>query len=179
MDTPARTALGLRDASRGRDLTGEIEATGRRALPLQMDVTRLAEVDAAVDRAIAHFGRVDILVNNVGGGPEGRAEDVTEEDFDLTLDLNVKATFFTSQKVGRHMIGRGYGRIVNLSSQAGFIALLGEAVLLPRQSRGRPSGQMPGDRMGPAQHHGQRRGPTFIATPAPSRRSPTRRSAPT
>ena len=53
---------------------------------------------------------------------------MTEADFDLTLDLNVKATFFTSQKVGRHMIGRGYGRIVNLSSQAGFIALPGESV---------------------------------------------------
>jgi NAD(P)-dependent dehydrogenase (short-subunit alcohol dehydrogenase family) len=124
----ADVALGLRDAGSGGELAGAIEAMGRRALPLQMDATRLAEIDAAVDRAIAHFGGVDILVNNVGGGPEGRAEDVTEADFDLTLDLNVKATFFTSQKVGRHMIGRGYGRIVNLSSQAGFIALPGESV---------------------------------------------------
>ena len=124
----ADVALGLRDAGSGRDLAGAIEAMGRRALPLQMDATRLNEIDAAVERAIAHFCGVDILVNNVGGGPEGRAEDVTEADFDLTLDLNVKATFFTSQKVGRHMIGRGYGRIVNLSSQAGFIALPGESV---------------------------------------------------
>ena len=124
----ADVALGLRDGATGGDLAAEIERMGRRALALQMDVTRLDEITRAVEDALAHFGRIDILVNNAGLGPENPAEDVREEDFDLTLAVNLKGTFFTSQAVGRVMIDREYGRIVNLSSQAGFVALPGESV---------------------------------------------------
>lgn len=124
----ADVALGLRDASTAGDLVAAIEAMGRRALPLQMDATDLPQAYAAIDRAIAHFGRIGILVNNVGGGVEALIEDVTEANFDLTIDLNVKSTFFFSQRVGKHMIASGGGRIVNLSSQAGFIALPTESV---------------------------------------------------
>jgi NAD(P)-dependent dehydrogenase (short-subunit alcohol dehydrogenase family) len=101
---------------------------GRRALPLQMDVTKLDEISRAVDNTVAQFGRLDILVNNAGLGPQNRAEDVREEDFDLTMNVNVKGTFFASQAAGRAMIRQGYGRIVNLSSQAGFVALPTESV---------------------------------------------------
>ena len=72
---------------------------------------------------------IDILVNNAGIGPEeAAAEDWTEADFDATFDLNVKGSFFASQAVARLMIEQGGGRIVNMSSQAGFIALPGEAI---------------------------------------------------
>ena len=74
------------------------------------------------------FGRLDILVNNAGLGPENKAEDVTEADYDLTFDVNVKGTFFASQAAGKAMIRQGFGRIVNLSSQAGFVALPTESV---------------------------------------------------
>jgi NAD(P)-dependent dehydrogenase (short-subunit alcohol dehydrogenase family) len=124
----ADVALGLRDARTGGDLAREIEGLGRRALPLQMDVTRLAEVRQAIDAAAAHFGRLDILVNNAGLAPENPAEDVREEDFDLTLAVNLKGTFFASQTAGRVMIRQKYGRIVNLGSQAGFVALPTESV---------------------------------------------------
>jgi NAD(P)-dependent dehydrogenase (short-subunit alcohol dehydrogenase family) len=124
----ADVALGLRDARTGGDLAREIEGLGRRALPLQMDVTRLAEVRQAIDAAAAHFGRLDILVNNAGLAPENPAEDVREEDFDLTLAVNLKGTFFASQSAGRVMIRQKYGRIVNLGSQAGFVALPTESV---------------------------------------------------
>jgi len=124
----ADVVLGLRDQRTGGDLAKEIEALGRRALPLQMDMTRLAEVRAAVEAAVAHFGRLDILVNNAGLAPENPAEDVREEDFDLTLAVNLKGTFFASQAAGRVMIRQRYGRIVNLGSQAGFIALPTESV---------------------------------------------------
>jgi NAD(P)-dependent dehydrogenase (short-subunit alcohol dehydrogenase family) len=119
----ADVALGLRDASTGVALAQEIEGMGRRAVPLQMDVTRTGEIVRAVDEAVAQFGRLDILVNNAGLGTENPAEEVPEEDFDHTLAVNVKGTFFTSQAAGRVMIRQGYGRIVNLSSQAGFVAL--------------------------------------------------------
>jgi NAD(P)-dependent dehydrogenase (short-subunit alcohol dehydrogenase family) len=124
----ADVALGLRDASGGTDLVGEVQALGRRAVALQMDVRRTAEVARAVDAAVAGLGRLDILVNNAGVAPENPAEDVLEEDFDLTVEVNLKGTFFASQAAGRVMIRQGYGRIVNLSSQAGFVALPGESV---------------------------------------------------
>ena len=69
-----------------------------------------------------------MLVNNVGIGPENLAEDVTEDDFDLTVDVNLKGTFFTTQAVGRLMIAQQGGRIVNMSSQAGSVVLHGESI---------------------------------------------------
>jgi NAD(P)-dependent dehydrogenase (short-subunit alcohol dehydrogenase family) len=124
----ADVALGLRDVQTGADLAGEIESMGRQALRLQMDMTRLDEIRAAIDKTVAHFGRLDILVNNAGLAPGNLAEHVREEDFDLTLAVNLKGTFFASQAAGRLMIGQRYGRIINLGSQAGFVALPTESV---------------------------------------------------
>jgi NAD(P)-dependent dehydrogenase (short-subunit alcohol dehydrogenase family) len=67
-------------------------------------------------------------VNNAGIAPGNPAELVREEDFDETLAVNLKGTFFASQAAGRVMIGQGYGRIVNVGSQAGAVALPGESV---------------------------------------------------
>lgn len=124
----ADIALGLRDASSAGELGEAIRALGRRVLPLQMDVTRRSEIKSAVAEAIRHFGRIDILVNNAGIGPPNPAEDVTEEDFDYTVAVNLKGTFFVSQEVGRTMIANRGGKIVNLSSQAGFVGLPTESV---------------------------------------------------
>jgi NAD(P)-dependent dehydrogenase (short-subunit alcohol dehydrogenase family) len=127
-DAGADVALGLRDAASGTELVAEVEALGRQALALQMDVTRRDEVDAAVAATVERFGRIDVLVNNAGGGRMGGALEVTEEDFDHIVDINLKATFFVSQAVARQMIHQGGGRIVNMSSQAGFVALPRESV---------------------------------------------------
>lgn len=124
----ADIALGLRDVRTGGELVKQIEAMGRRVLPLQMDITRLDEIQSAVDSTVSHFGRLDILVNNAGLGPSNLAENVREEDFDLTLAVNLKGTFFTSQAAGRVMIRQKYGRIINLGSQAGVVALPTESV---------------------------------------------------
>lgn len=124
----ADVVLGLRDIKTAEDLASEIEAMGRRALRLQMDVTRLDEIHEAVASTVKHFGRIDILVNNAGLGPSNLAENVREEDFDLTLAVNLKGTFFTSQAAGRVMIEQKYGRIINLGSQAGLVALPTESV---------------------------------------------------
>lgn len=124
----ADVALGFRNSTGDDTLTQEIRAMGRKAVALQMDVMKLPEITAAIDQVIAQFGRLDILVNNVGRGPGNPAEDVREADFDLTLAINLKGTFFTSQAAGRHMIRQGYGRIINIGSQAGFVALPGEAI---------------------------------------------------
>jgi NAD(P)-dependent dehydrogenase (short-subunit alcohol dehydrogenase family) len=93
-----------------------------------MDVLALDQIEAAVNEVVSKFGRLDILVNNAGASPENPAEDVVVSDFDLTLDVNVKGVFFASQAAGRQMIRQGYGRIISLSSQAGFVALPTESV---------------------------------------------------
>jgi NAD(P)-dependent dehydrogenase (short-subunit alcohol dehydrogenase family) len=128
-DAGADVALGLRVGTDAADLAAEIEALGRRAHRVQMDLLDLGQIGRAVEEVRATFGRIDILVNNAGIGPEERAaEDWTETEFDATFDLNVKGLFFASQAVAKVMIEQGGGRIVNLSSQAGFIALPGEAI---------------------------------------------------
>ncbi|SHE84502.1 NAD(P)-dependent dehydrogenase, short-chain alcohol dehydrogenase family [Kaistia soli DSM 19436] len=125
----ANVALGLRNAAEDHGLVAEIANLGSRAMPLQLDVRDLGQMRLAVDEAIAAFGRIDILVNNAGGGiPMAPIESVSEEDFDAVLDVNVRSTFFLSQYVGRHMIERRGGAIINIGSQAGAVALPGEGV---------------------------------------------------
>jgi NAD(P)-dependent dehydrogenase (short-subunit alcohol dehydrogenase family) len=124
----ADVALGLRDIDADANLAAEIQALGRRALPLQMDMTSLQQIARAVDDTVHHFGQLDILVNNAGIAPGNLAEDVREEDFDHTLAINLKGTFFACQAAGRVMIRGKGGRIINMSSQAGFAALPGEAI---------------------------------------------------
>ena len=124
----ADVALGLRDVTTGAGLAQEIQGLGRKALPLQMDVLHLDQITHAIQETLAYFGRLDILINNAGGGTSGLAEDVTEQDYDLTMTLNAKATFFASQVAGRVMMRQRGGRIINLSSQAGFVALPTESV---------------------------------------------------
>ncbi len=124
----ADVALGLRDVKASGDLPNQIGAMGRRALPLQMDVRRLDQIFQSVDNTVRQLGRLDILVNNAGLAPDNPAENVREEDFDLTLAVNLKGTFFASQAAGRVMIRQRSGRIINLSSQAAFVALPTESV---------------------------------------------------
>jgi NAD(P)-dependent dehydrogenase (short-subunit alcohol dehydrogenase family) len=125
----ADVALGLRDLQTGSVLAAEIERMGRRALPLQMDMTHMDQISAAaVGEAAEQFGKLDILVNNAGIAPDNLAENVTEADFDATLAINLKGTFFASQAAGRVMIRQKYGRIINMSSQAGFAALPTESI---------------------------------------------------
>ena len=128
VEAGADLALGLRDASRDDGLAGEIRDLGRRALPLQMDVTRLEEVDAAVAATVEQFGSLDLLVNNAGGGAGlVPAEEVSVAAFDRTLNVNLRGAFFACRAAFEPMRERGFGRIVTVSSQAALVALPGEA----------------------------------------------------
>jgi len=124
----ADVALGLREAKQDAGVAREIRGLGRRALPLQMDVSNTDQIFRAVDDTVKEFGHIDILVNNAGIAPENPAEHVREEDFDQTLAVNLKGTFFASQAVGRVMIRQKKGTIINMSSQAGFAALPTESI---------------------------------------------------
>jgi NAD(P)-dependent dehydrogenase (short-subunit alcohol dehydrogenase family) len=124
----ADVILGLRDKSTVQDLVGEITGMARQAFPVQMDISRIDQIHSAIAEGMAHFHHIDILVNNAGIGAPNKAEDVLEKDFDETIQVNLKGTYFTSQAVGREMIKQKSGRIINLSSQAAFVALETESV---------------------------------------------------
>ncbi len=124
----ADVAVGLRDVKADSGVTAEIRKMGRQALPLQMDMSKMDEIFRAVDDTVKEFGRIDILVNNAGVAPGNLAENVREEDFDAMLAVNLKGTFFASQAAGRVMIKQKKGTIINMSSQAGFVALPTESI---------------------------------------------------
>ena len=153
----ADVALGLRDANSDSGLAPEIRKMGRNVLPLQMDMRKMDQITSAVDETAKHFGRIDILVNNAGIAPENPAENVREEDFDATLAINLKGTFFACRAVARHMIPRKSGKIINMSSQAGFVALPTGIDLLHDQGRHRAFNQVSGRGVGRIRNHRQRR----------------------
>jgi len=120
--------LGLRDKASGKKLAQRIRRLDRKVLPVQMDVSKPAEIIAAVREGARHFGRIDILVNNAGIGAPNAAEKITERDFDATIAVNLKGTFFTAQAVGKIMLRQRRGCIINIGSQAGAVALPTESV---------------------------------------------------
>jgi 3-oxoacyl-[acyl-carrier protein] reductase len=97
----------------------EIEALGAKGLAVKCDVSRKAEVDAAVQEVIGRFGRVDVLVNNAGIFPSKPFAEMTGADFDRVMDINLKGIFHFTKAVLPSMTARKYGKMVNLSSIAG------------------------------------------------------------
>jgi len=96
----------------GRDLA----RCGRTILPLEMEVTRQEAVREAVRTAVARLGKIDVLVNNAGINIRKPVLELTEDDWDQTLDTNLKGCFFVAREVGRHMVERKSGSIVNIAS---------------------------------------------------------------
>jgi len=158
-------ALGLRDINTAGDLVSEIQSMGRKALPLQMDVTALSQISSAIQKTADRFGKLDILVNNVGNGTSGLALDVNEHDFDLTLALNLKGTFFASQAAAKLMIQQKGGRIINMSSQAGFVALPTESVYCASKAAVSHLTKCLAVEWGPHNITVNAVAPTFISTP--------------
>ncbi len=114
-------------AAHGISATGAPDAHGR-IEPLVLDVRDVDGTRVSVDAAVSRLGRIDILVNNAGLGANHDAIDVTEADWDEMMAVNLRGLFFTSQSVARHMLERGYGRIVNIGSQAGIVGIRRHAV---------------------------------------------------
>ena len=98
-----------------------IRACGRRALPLPLRLPDVSSIDSLVTEAVEAMGQVDLLVNNAGVNIPRDALELTEEDWDSVLDVNLKGLFFLSQRVAREMVLSGGGRIVNIASQNGVV----------------------------------------------------------
>ena len=101
-------------------LAEEIEKLGRRAKAVTADISNKADVDRMVDTAIATFGKIDILVCNAGITRFAPFLEMTEEDWDAVVNVDLKGTFLCGQAVARHMVPRKYGKIVNVSSLSGI-----------------------------------------------------------
>jgi NAD(P)-dependent dehydrogenase (short-subunit alcohol dehydrogenase family) len=105
-----------RDPSRLAAFKDEIEALGRRALPVKLDVLNQADIENMVRAAVSEYGRIDILVNNAGLNIRHAAVEFSWDEWDTVLNTNLKGSFFVAQAVGKEMIARKYGRIINIGS---------------------------------------------------------------
>jgi NAD(P)-dependent dehydrogenase (short-subunit alcohol dehydrogenase family) len=122
----ADLVLTSRDPATLRPFQAEIESLGRKALSLPLDVRETDSIQRMVEAAVAHFGKIDVLVNNAGCNVRKPALEITWDDWNLVLDTNLRGTFFVSQAVARHMIPKKYGRIINIgsvTSVAGYAGL--------------------------------------------------------
>jgi len=108
-----------------RGVAEEIQRLGRRSLAIQADVTRKTDVDSMVQRVMREFGKIDILVNNAGIMIRKSLLELGEDEWDLTLDTNLKGYFICSQAVGKIMVTQKRGNIINIASEQGFRALGG------------------------------------------------------
>ncbi|MGD0638670.1 MAG: SDR family NAD(P)-dependent oxidoreductase, partial [Nitrososphaerales archaeon] len=105
-------------ADEAAKVVGEIIASGGEAVALKANVAAEGEVVAMVEAAVRRFGRVDILVNNAGILRQGDLFSLRTEDIDAMLGVNVKGVIYCTREVGRHMVERGYGKVVNVASNA-------------------------------------------------------------
>ncbi|MBI3263979.1 MAG: glucose 1-dehydrogenase [Acidobacteria bacterium] len=105
------------------EVAGEIEQRGRRSLRVTTDVGNRASIEATLDRTIAAFGKVDILVNCAGRTRLTPTLELAEAEWQGILDTNTTGTLRACQVFGRHMVDRQYGRIINIASIGSFVAL--------------------------------------------------------
>ena len=119
----ARVAVAARQVGLLERLCAEIAAEGGEAAAVEMDLRDRGSIEAAVAATVERFGRLDVLVNNAGLGTNHDALDATEAEWDDLFAVNVRGLFFACQSAGRRMVGQRYGRIVNMSSQAGLVGI--------------------------------------------------------
>ena len=119
----APVALWDVDDARGQALAQRLQGQGHAALYVHCDVSRAAEVQAALTATLAAYGRVDVLVNNAGIFKAAEFLDVTEADWDAVIGVNLKGAFLVGQACARVMAAQGAGAIVNMSSVNGLMAI--------------------------------------------------------
>ena len=117
----ADVAVSARDLESLTETCSRIEALGQKSVPIACDVTRTSMISEAISTVVRELGPIDILINNAGVNLPRPAVEVSEDQWDVILDTNLKGAFFCAQHVGRSMVARRGGRIVNIASAAGLI----------------------------------------------------------
>lgn len=112
--------LALVSRSISQDTVDEMEAFGVKAKAYAYDLSDPSGIPALMERIVADFGGVDILVNNAGAQRRNDAVDFTEEDWDFVCNVNQKSVFLLCREAGRHMVAKGYGKIINMASLLSF-----------------------------------------------------------
>ncbi len=125
--TGANVILISRNLDKLNRVAEEIKSEGGSALPLPADVTDRDSVEAFVERACSEYGRIDILINNAGVIYRSPAVEMPEEDWDETININLKGTFLCSQAAGKKMVENGAGKIINIASDKAFVGFPGRA----------------------------------------------------
>jgi NAD(P)-dependent dehydrogenase (short-subunit alcohol dehydrogenase family) len=123
----ADLAVTSRERSAVEPFAREIEALGRRAIPLALDVRDYDSIQQAVAEAERQAGKIDILVNNAGCNVRKPSLEITWDDWNLVLNTNLRGSFFVAQAAARGMIERGYGRIINIGSVTSVFGYAGLA----------------------------------------------------
>jgi NAD(P)-dependent dehydrogenase (short-subunit alcohol dehydrogenase family) len=117
--------------SRKRDdlasFAAEVEALGRKVLPLELDVRDQGSIERMAAAAETAFGQIHILVNNAGCNVRKPALDITWDDWNLVLETNLRGSFFVAQQIARRMVPHGYGRIINIGSVTSVFGYAGLA----------------------------------------------------
>ena len=127
----ARVVIGGRNAETGAAGVKEIEQAGGEALFVKCDVAEMADLDAIVEAAVEHFGRLDIYVANAGINDSSKTHflDITPDQYDRIMDVNLKGMFFGGQKAAQQMIRQEQGGvIINMSSVMAYLALDAQVV---------------------------------------------------
>ncbi|MCY3615840.1 MAG: glucose 1-dehydrogenase [Rhodothermaceae bacterium] len=112
----ADIAITSRDQARLAETEEDILDIGRRVLSVELDVLNLSSIQSAVQDVEAHFGRLDVLVNNAGCNVRRRALEVTAEDWDKVVNTNLRGAFFVAQAAARIMKAQRWGRVINIGS---------------------------------------------------------------
>lgn len=118
----ASIAAAARTAAEVEQLSVALNDLGTSASHHVVDVQNIDSIERLVQDVLSVHGRIDILVNNAGAKVNQSAEDVTEGAWDRVIDTNLKGAFFVAQAVGRHMLGRGSGKVINVASTYAVVA---------------------------------------------------------
>lgn len=151
-------------------LVEEITVAGGKAVACELDVTNMHSISVVFQTVKQDFGRLDILVNNAGLGTNHNTLEVTEEDWDAIMAVNQKGLFFCCQAAGKIMIPQGYGRIINMSSQASIVGIPHHAVYCTSKGGVNQLTKVLALEWAPAGITVNAIGPTFIRTPGTAER---------
>ncbi len=121
-DAGANVAIADIDGSNAEATADDLAELGVDTMAIRTDVTDEAEVEAMTDAVVDRFGSIDVMLNNAGVAANAPAEEMSLETWQKTIDVNLTGVFLCAKHAGRHMIERGEGSIINISSMSGFVA---------------------------------------------------------